>query len=65
MLENKGEKYMNLNDIELIREYHVNYFTFRKFFELLVNIKNPVIVETGSNAWGIDSSTLFDKFIIV
>lgn len=62
-LENKGEKYINLNELELNRQYHVNYFTFRKFFELLVNLKNPMIVETGSNAWGIDSSTLFDKFI--
>jgi hypothetical protein len=62
-LNKKNENYIEINNEEINSLHHINYYTFRKFFELLVNIKNPIIIETGSNAWGVDSSSLFDNFI--
>jgi predicted O-methyltransferase YrrM len=38
---------------------HINYFTFRKFFEEIANLEGPYrILETGSSAYGVSSSRL-------
>ncbi len=55
--------YDGLTEEEMKRGHHINYYTFRKFFELLRTFENPTIVETGSSAWGVNSSTLFDTYI--
>jgi len=67
----KGEKskdsfpniHEGLTEEEMKRGHHINYYTFRKFLELLKTFENPTIVETGSSAWGVNSSTLFDTYI--
>jgi len=45
--------------------YHINFFTFRKLFELMrkLNKKELTIVETGTSAVGVDSTTLFDSYV--
>jgi len=52
-----------LTEDEMKKGHHINYYTFRKFFEMLKSIENPLILETGSSAWGVNSSTLFDNYI--
>jgi predicted O-methyltransferase YrrM len=38
---------------------HINYFTFRRFFEEIANLAGPFrILETGSSAYGVSSSRL-------
>jgi hypothetical protein len=51
--------------IEGLNPYHINFFTFRKLFQLMRNLnkKELTIVETGTSAVGVDSTTLFDKYI--
>lgn len=46
-----------------VRPYHINNFTFGKLFELLCGKKSLNIVETGTSANAVDSSSLFDAFI--
>jgi len=58
-----NKNFNNLNNDELNKKFHLNYFTFRKLFELIPSIKNPNIIETGSSAWGTNSSILFDRYI--
>lgn len=55
--------YEGLTEDEMKEGHHINYYTFRKFFELLSQFKEPTVLETGSSAWGVNSSTLFDRFI--
>jgi len=56
--------YSNLTQDEMKNGYHINYYTFRKFFELLTTLKNPNILETGSSGWSATcSSLLFDRFV--
>ena len=56
--------YENLTDNELNKGFHINYFSFRKFFELLRTFKNPNIIETGTSTWSpTSSSKLFDTYI--
>jgi hypothetical protein len=43
--------------------HHINFYTMKRFFELLSQIENPVIVETGTSATLVNSSHLFDKYI--
>ncbi len=66
----KGDKketndtYENLTDEELQRGFHINYFTFRKFFEILKSFDKPNIIETGTSCWSTTaSSRLFDTYI--
>ena len=42
---------------------HVTYYTMSRFLDLVSEIKNPVIVETGSNAHGAKSTSLLDSFV--
>ncbi len=56
--------YENLTEEERQRGHHINYFTFRKFFELLRSFENPNIIETGTSTWSTTaSSRLFDTYI--
>jgi hypothetical protein len=56
--------YSNLTEEELQRGHHINYFTFRKFFEMLKAFENPNIIETGTSSWSTTaSSKLFDTYI--
>jgi len=56
--------YEGLTEEEMKTGRHINYYTFRKFFELLRTFENPTIVETGSSGWSATcSSLLFDRFI--
>ena len=43
--------------------HHINFYTMRRFVELIDDIKEPVIVETGTSATLVKSSHLFDKYI--
>jgi hypothetical protein len=45
------------------RPHHINFFTFKRFVELLDTISNPTIVETGTSATLVNSSHFFDKYI--
>ncbi len=45
------------------RPHHINFFTFKRFIELLDKISNPTIVETGTSATLVNSSHFFDKYI--
>ncbi len=56
--------YEGLTEEEMKKGYHINYYTFRKFFELLSSFEKPNILETGSSGWSVTcSSLLFDKFV--
>jgi hypothetical protein len=56
--------YEGLTEEEMKRGHHINYYTFRKFFELLRKFENPNILETGSSGWSpTSSSLLFDRFV--
>jgi hypothetical protein len=62
--KDSDDVYINLTDEELKNGYHINYFTFRKFFELLRRVENPNIIETGTSCWSTTaSSKLFDTYI--
>jgi hypothetical protein len=43
--------------------HHINFYTMRRFIELLDDIKEPLIVESGTSATVARSSDLFDKYI--
>jgi hypothetical protein len=43
--------------------HHINFYTMRRFVELIDEIKEPLIVETGTSATLVKSSHLFDKYI--
>ena len=43
--------------------HHINFYTMRRFIELIDEIKEPLIVETGTSATLVKSSHLFDKYI--
>ncbi len=59
-----NDSYENLSDSELNTGFHINYFTFRKFFELLRTFENPNIIETGTSTWSpTSSSKLFDTYV--
>jgi len=47
------------------KPYHINFFTFRRLFQLMrkLNKKELTIVETGTSAVGVDSTTLFDSYV--
>jgi hypothetical protein len=56
--------YENLTEDDLTKGHHINYFTFRKMFELLRTFENPNIIETGTSTWSTTaSSKLFDTYI--
>jgi len=42
---------------------HINYTSFKNAFEQLIKIKNPIIIETGSSRWGVNSTMLFDSYV--
>lgn len=42
---------------------HVTYYTMSKFLDLVSEIDNPVIVETGGNAHGAKSTSLLDSYV--
>lgn len=43
---------------------HINYYTFYRLFELInLHISEPKILETGSSAYGTNSSMLFAKLV--
>ena len=43
--------------------HHINFYTMRRFIELIDEIKEPLIVEAGTSACLTKSSHLFDKYI--
>jgi hypothetical protein len=43
--------------------YHINYTSFKAAFEELSKMKDPVIIETGSSRWGVNSTILFDSYV--
>lgn len=56
--------YEGLTEDEMKEGHHINYYTFRKFFELLSQFKEPTIIETGTSCWSVTcSSLLFDRFV--
>lgn len=62
--KDSDDVYINLTDEELKNGHHINYFTFRKFFELLRRVENTNIIETGTSCWSTTaSSRLFDTYI--
>jgi len=42
---------------------HLNYLTFKKLFENIVNIKEPIILESGISCYGTHSTHLFNEYI--
>lgn len=42
---------------------HINYLTFKEFFNNLINIKEPVILESGIASAGTQSTYLFNEYI--
>jgi hypothetical protein len=64
----KRNKFDNINQIifnhflDNIND-HINKTSFIKTFKLLNLVKNPIIVETGSSAWGLDSTKLLDSYV--
>lgn len=42
---------------------HLNYLTFKRLFEEMVNLKNPMILETGIASAGTNSTYLFDAYV--
>ena len=42
---------------------HVNYLTFKKLFEEMKNIKNPIILESGIASAGTNSTYLFNEYV--
>ena len=59
-----NDVYENLSEEELTKGQHINYFTFRKMFELLRTFENPNIIETGTSTWSTTaSSKLFDTYV--
>ena len=43
--------------------HHINYTSFRSAFQEISKMKNPIIIETGSSRWGVNSTILFDAYI--
>ena len=54
LVENHFKYWSNLN--------HINYKTFEMAISSLAD-KPSLIIETGSSAWGIDSTRLFDSYV--
>ena len=44
-------------------EKHINYLTFKKLFQEMENIKNPIILESGIASAGTNSTYLFDAYV--
>lgn len=42
---------------------HLNYLTFKKLFQEMENIKNPIILESGIASAGTNSTYLFDAYV--
>lgn len=42
---------------------HLNYLTFKKLFEEMKDLKNPIILESGIASAGTQSTYLFDQYI--
>ena len=42
---------------------HINYLTFKKLFENMKDLKNPIILESGIASHGTYSTYLFDEYI--
>lgn len=51
---------------KMARYRHINYFTFKKLFTLISDqIRKPVILETGSSAYGTNSSVLLANLAVI
>jgi hypothetical protein len=48
---------------EIDKRYHICYLTFKELYKQLLNIKYPNIIETGTAAWGTNSTFLFNDFV--
>jgi hypothetical protein len=57
------DNFKDFSEDEKTRTHHINYFTFRKFFELLAEFDKPQIIETGSSAYGTNSSVMLDNYV--
>jgi hypothetical protein len=42
---------------------HLNYISFKELFNHMINIKNPVILETGIASAGTNSTLLFNEYV--
>jgi hypothetical protein len=42
---------------------HLNYLTFKRLFEEMKDLKNPIILETGIASAGTNSTYLFDAYV--
>jgi hypothetical protein len=42
---------------------HINYLTFKKLFENMVNVKEPIILESGIASAGTQSTYLFNEYV--
>lgn len=42
---------------------HINYLSFKKLFENMINIKEPIILESGIASAGTNSTYLFNEYI--
>ena len=42
---------------------HINYLTFRKLFESMKELKEPIILESGISSAGIKSTHLFNEYV--
>jgi hypothetical protein len=57
-----GKEYVMFGD-NFISKHHICYPTFKLFFKHLTEIKEPNIIETGSSAYGTNSSYLFNEYV--
>jgi len=48
---------------EIDQMHHICYLTFQEFFKKLVKINEPNIIETGTAAWGTNSTYLFNDYV--
>lgn len=42
---------------------HINYLTFKKLFESMEKLKNPIILESGIASFGTHSTYLFNEYV--
>jgi len=42
---------------------HINYLTFKELFKNMLEIKEPIILESGISSYGINSTHLFNEYV--
>ncbi len=57
--DNTYEMFSNKSGIKK----HINYLTFKKLFEEMKDLKNPIILESGIASAGTNSTYLFNEYV--